>query len=224
MKLITEINEDAKFEVIYEGVGETGPKEKAYYITGPFLQTEIVNRNGRKYPKQIVVREVKSYIKNYVDQNRALGELGHPEGPQINYDRASHIIKELKEDGNNFIGKAKILDTPNGKIVKALLDEGVKLSVSSRGLGSLTEVNGVSVVNDDYSLKTAADIVSDPSGPDCFVNGLMEGKEWVMVGGALIEKQINTLKTVVNSATNQKNLQEKKLEAWNLMLRILSER
>lgn len=154
--------------------------KKSHYIKGVFLQAEKKNRNGRVYPISLLQRETKRYNDNYIAEKRAYGELGHPDNPSINLDRVSHIMTELYQDGNNFIGKAKILDTPNGKIVKTLLDEGCKLGVSSRGVGTLKPQNGFQVVQDDFYLATAADIVSDPSAPDAFVQGLMENKEWVM--------------------------------------------
>ena len=195
MKLITE--EIEQVEVIVES--RNGKKN--LYIEGVFLQSEMKNRNGRMYPKQTLMREVNRYNENFVEKGRALGELGHPDGPTVNLDRVSHKIVSLKEDGNNFIGKAKILSTPMGKIASNLLGEGVKLGVSSRGVGSLSKTNeGYSVVGEDFTLATAADIVADPSAPDAFVDGIMEGKDWVWDGGILRErlatktyKQINTL-------------------------------
>ncbi|MEC9106366.1 MAG: primosomal protein, partial [Candidatus Neomarinimicrobiota bacterium] len=172
MKLITEINED--LEYIVEGTGDS----KSMYINGVFMMSETKNRNGRIYSKPILFNEVNRYRTEYVDKNRAFGELGHPEGPTINLERVSHMIKELKEDGNNIVGKAKIMDTPYGNIVKNLINEGAKLGVSSRGMGSLEEKGGANYVKDDFYLATAADIVADPSAPDAFVDGIMEGKEW----------------------------------------------
>jgi hypothetical protein len=174
IKLIREHVEEV--ELIIES---TDGKSKDYYISGVFLQSNLKNRNGRIYPKQIMENEVGRYNKEYIDKNRAYGELGHPDSPTINLDRVSHMIKSLKVDGNNFIGKAKILDTPYGKIVKSLIDEGAQLGVSSRGLGSLVQKNGANLVQDDFQLATAADIVADPSAPDAFVNGIMEGAEWI---------------------------------------------
>lgn len=176
MKLIREEISLDNVEFIVE---ESGGK-KSHYIKGVFMQAEKKNRNGRVYPISLLQREVKRYNDNYITEKRAYGELGHPDNPSINLDRVSHIMTELYQDGNNFIGKAKVLDTPNGRIVKSLLDEGCKLGVSSRGVGTLKPQNGFQVVQDDFYLATAADIVSDPSAPDAFVQGLMEGKEWVM--------------------------------------------
>lgn len=174
MKLIKEHIEDIK--LIVEDAGKQG---KNYYIKGVFLQSDLKNRNGRIYPKNIMEKEVDRYTKEYINKNRAYGELGHPDSPTINLDRVSHMIKSLDVDGNNFVGKAKILDTPYGKIVKSLIDEGAQLGVSSRGLGSLVQKGGVNLVQDDFMLATAADIVADPSAPDAFVNGIMESAEWV---------------------------------------------
>lgn len=174
MKLIREHTETVKLIV----EGDTN-KPKNYFIEGVFLQTNKKNRNNRMYDRTIMENEVKRYTNEYINRNRAYGELGHPDSPTINLDRVSHMIKSLKLEGNDFIGRAKIMDTPYGKIVKALMDEGAQLAVSSRGLGSLVEKNGVNVVQDDFVLATAADIVADPSAPDAFVQGVMEGKEWV---------------------------------------------
>ena len=174
MKLIKEHIEEVK--LIVEAKDGKG---KDYYIEGVYLQSNLKNRNGRMYPKDIMEKEVKRYTNEYINKNRAYGELGHPDSPTINLDRVSHMIKSLKMEGNNWVGKAKILDTPYGKIVKALIDEGAQLGVSSRGLGSLVQKDGVNLVQDDFMLATAADIVADPSAPDAFVEGVMEGKEWV---------------------------------------------
>lgn len=163
-------------DVIAEGV--TG--QKSYFIQGPFLQSEVKNHNRRIYPRDVMVKEVQRYTKAKLEDNQAVGELGHPDTPTINLDRVSHKIVELREDGNNWVGKAKIIDTPFGKIVKNLMDEGVKFGVSSRGLGSLKEVNGTNYVQSDYFIVTPADIVSDPSGPDCWATAVMEGKEWAL--------------------------------------------
>lgn len=175
MKLIKEHTEEVKLIVEAKADG----KAKDYFIEGVFLQANLKNRNGRVYPKEILEKEVNRYTNEYINKNRAFGELGHPDTPSINLDRVSHMIKSLKLEGNNFIGKAKIMDTPYGKIVKSLIDEGAQVGVSSRGLGSLVEKNGISQVQDDFMLATAADIVADPSAPDAFVEGIMEGKEWV---------------------------------------------
>lgn len=173
MKLITEINDE--FEVITEAKKDGG---KNYFIEGVFMQSDIKNKNGRLYPQKVLQTEATRYNKEYVQKNRAYGELGHPQGPTINLDRVSHMIKELKEDGNNWIGKAKILDTPAGRIVQNLMDEGAQLAVSTRGMGSLKSVNGINEVQNDFKLATAADIVADPSAPNAFVNGIMEGVEF----------------------------------------------
>jgi Prohead core protein serine protease len=197
MKLICEITEEIK--VIKEGADDNAPKN--YFIEGIFLQSELKNRNGRMYPQEMLQKEISRYVTEYVDKKRAFGELGHPDGPTINLDRVSHMITDLREDGTNFIGKAKILNTPNGNIVKALIDEGARLGVSSRGMGSIrTEGHDVQVVQDDFYLATAADIVADPSAPDAFVNGIMEGKEWVWQNGILLEKDIAELKKTITKA------------------------
>ena len=195
MKLITEGN----FESVQVLTEESGGK-KNLYIEGVFLQSEIKNRNGRIYPISVLEREVGRYNEEYIVAGRALGELGHPDGPTVNLDRVSHKIVSLQKEGNNFIGKARILDTPMGLIAKSLLGEGVKLGVSSRGMGSLEERNGSNYVRDDFMLATAADIVSDPSAPDAFVNGIMEGKEWVWEGGILRERQISVLKKSIDNS------------------------
>lgn len=175
MKLIKEHTEEVKLIVEAKEDGKT----KDYFIEGIFLQSNMKNRNGRMYPKEILDKEVKRYNEQYITKNRAYGELGHPDSPSINLDRVSHMIKSLKLEGDNFIGRAKILDTPYGKIVKSLIDEGAQLGVSSRGMGSLVQKNGMNLVQDDFMLATAADIVADPSAPDAFVEGVMEGAEWV---------------------------------------------
>jgi len=187
MKLIKELNEDLQF--IVEENEETGKKN--LYIEGVFLQSNLQNRNGRVYPREIMQREVDRYMKEQVATKRAYGELGHPEGPSINLDRVSHMITSLREDGNNWIGKAKILDTPMGNIAQSLIKEGAGLGVSSRGLGSLKENSeGINEVQDDFMLATAADIVADPSAPDAYVQGIMEGREWVYVKGVWQEREI----------------------------------
>ena len=190
MKLICEVNEQ-DVEYITEAK-ENGQKD--YKIKGVFMQGEIKNRNGRVYPMQVLDEQVKKYTDNYVNQNRAYGELGHPSGPTINLERVSHMITDLTKDGTNYIGEAKIMDTPYGKIVKNLMDEGAKLGVSSRGMGSLKQNGNSQVVQKDYHLATAADIVADPSAPDAFVEGIMEGKEWVWDNGVLREAQVNEYK------------------------------
>jgi hypothetical protein len=208
MKLITEQIDDATV-VITEG--KNGKKNT--FIEGVFLQGEITNRNGRRYPIQTLAREASMYNDRFVKTGRALGELGHPEGPTINLDRASHIITSLKQEGNNFVGKARLLETPMGKIAKQLLDEGVKLGVSSRGLGSIKEENGIKVVGEDFVLATAADIVADPSAPDAFVNGIMEGKEWVWDNGILKESKVDKYQRYINGAP-RRELEERTLKVF----------
>jgi len=178
---------------------EKGGK-KHFYIQGPFLQGDIKNRNGRIYESRILAKEVKRYNESYVDKNRAMGELGHPDGPTVNLDRVSHKITSLKQEGSNFIGRAKILETPMGRIAGALLNDGVTLGVSSRGMGSLDNRNGVNYVGEDFMLATAADIVADPSAPDAFVQGIMEGKEWVWDNGLLREQEIQAIKNRIDNA------------------------
>ena len=190
--------------------------KKSLYIEGVFLQGDIKNRNGRMYPMETLRREVARYNENHVQSGRALGELGHPDGPTVNLDRVSHKIVSLKESGSNFVGKAKILATPMGKIAQSLIDEGVKLGVSSRGIGSLKMTReGVNVVGDDFMLATAADIVADPSAPDAFVEGIMEGKDWVWDGGILREKFAEKTYREINTLVTQKQLDEKKLDLFN---------
>ena len=212
MKLITEQIEEVKF------LTEDNNGKKNHYIQGVFLQGEIKNRNGRVYPIDILEREVGRYTTENISKNRALGELGHPEGPTVNLDRASHKIESLVREGNNYIGKAKLLDTPMGQIAKSLLDEGVSLGVSSRGVGSLREMGGANYVRDDYQLATAADIVADPSAPDAFVEGIMEGKEWVWDNGLLKEQEISSIKKGIDAATRY-NLQERKVSAFEQFLK-----
>ena len=214
MKLITENIEEIQV------LTEEKDGKKTHYIEGIFLQGDLTNRNGRNYPVNILEREVTKYNENFVGTGRALGELGHPDGPTINLDRVSHKIVSLKREENNFIGKAKLLETPMGKIAKNLLDEGVKLGVSSRGLGSLTVKDGVNYVGEDFMLATAADIVADPSAPDAFVEGIMEGKEWVWESGMLREVEINQLKKTIDEATRF-DLQERKLKAFATFLKRL---
>jgi hypothetical protein len=210
MKLITE--EIESVEIITEEKNGV----QSLFITGPFLQAEVTNRNGRCYPLSILEREVKRYHDTFIANGRALGELGHPDGPTVNLDRVSHMITSLTAEGNNFVGKAKILDTPMGNIAKSLLGEGVKLGVSSRGIGSLVEKNGVRYVADDFMLATAADIVADPSAPDAFVQGIMEGKEWVWEGGILKERAAEMTRQKVESYAKQRRLSEqKKLKLLN---------
>ena len=210
MKLIREEIETVEFLV------ENRNGKKSMYIEGVFLQGNIQNRNGRMYPMETLRREVGRYNENHVTSGRALGELGHPDTPTVNLDRVSHKIVSLKESGSNFIGKAKILGTPMGKIASSLIDEGVKLGVSSRGIGSLKPTReGVNIVGDDFMLATAADIVADPSAPDAFVEGIMEGKDWVWDGGILREKFAHKTYKTINTLVDQKALDEKKLSLFN---------
>jgi len=194
--------------------------KKNYFIEGIFLQAELKNRNGRMYPMKTLAREVAKYDENYIQKGRALGELGHPDGPSINLDRVSHKITSLSEEGTNFVGRAKLLDTPMGKIAKNLLDEGVKLGVSSRGMGSIIKRENCNMVADDFMLATAADIVADPSAPDAFVDGIMEGKEWVWDNGILKEAAVSQIKTEIDEATLI-NLQERKVSAFAKFLKSL---
>jgi hypothetical protein len=213
MKLITE--EVTNVKIISEGKGA----DKKLYIEGVFLQGEIKNRNGRMYPITTLSREVNRYNENFVAKGRALGELGHPDGPTVNLDRVSHKITSLTQEGNNFIGKAQILNTPMGKIASSLLDEGVMLGVSSRGVGSLqTTSEGHKVVGEDFMLATAADIVADPSAPDAFVSGIMEGKEWVWEGGILREQLASRTQKRINTLVDQRKLDEQKLNLFNEFL------
>jgi len=188
VKLISEAVENVEF------ITEEKKGGKDYKIRGIFMQADVKNRNGRVYPMEILRKEVTKYNKNFIQQNRAFGELGHPDGPTVNLERVSHMITSLTPDGKNFIGEAKIMETPMGKIVKNLMDEGAKLGVSSRGMGSLNQKNGASYVRDDFYLATAADIVADPSAPNAFVEGIMEGKEWVWNNGSLVEAHVAELK------------------------------
>src|SRR5210317_2385036 len=194
MKLITE--EITNSEYIFE---EVGNGKKNYSIKGVFMQSDVKNRNGRIYPKEILQKEVLRYNREFIEKKRAFGELGHPDGPTVNLERVSHMINALYPEGSNFIGEARVLDTPYGKIVKSLIDEGASLGVSSRGMGTLANVGGANVVKDDFYLATAADIVADPSAPDAFVEGIMEGKEWVWDNGILKEAEVKELKLQVES-------------------------
>jgi len=210
MKLIREEIETVEFLV------EQKNGKKSMYIEGVFLQGNIKNRNGRMYPMETLRKEVSRYNENHVQAGRALGELGHPDGPTVNLDRVSHKIVSLKESGSNFVGKAKILNTPMGKIASSLIEEGVRLGVSSRGIGSLKMTReGVNVVGDDFMLATAANIVADPSAPDAFVEGIMEGKEWVWDGGILREKYAEKTYKQINTLVDQKKLDEQKLNLFN---------
>ncbi len=213
MKLITE--EVSKVKFVTEGKGAN----KKMFIEGVFLQGDIQNRNGRMYPVNTLAREVGRYNESFIRKGRALGELGHPDGPTVNLDRVSHKITSLRQEGNNFIGKAQILSTPMGKIASSLIDEGVTLGVSSRGVGSLRPTNeGYKVVGEDFQLATAADIVADPSAPDAFVNGIMEGKEWVWEGGHLREQLATQTKKRINTLVDQRALEEHKLSLFNNFL------
>ena len=211
MKLIRE--EVEAVEVLYE---EKNGK-KHFYIQGPFLQGDIKNRNGRIYESKILAKEVKRYNESYVDKNRAMGELGHPDGPTVNLDRVSHKITSLKQEGSNFIGRAKILETPMGRIAGALLNDGVTLGVSSRGMGSLVQRDGANYVGEDFMLATAADIVADPSAPDAFVQGIMEGREWVWDNGLLKEQDVQRVKETIDNAPAHR-LNEAVLEGFRDLL------
>ena len=217
MRLIKEFNESINYLT-----EETKDKNKPnVFIEGVFLQSDLKNKNGRIYPKEIMQREVQRYVDENVKTKRAYGELGHPEGPTVNLDRVSHMITSLKEDGNNWIGKAKIMDTPMGRIVKELISEGAQLGVSSRGLGSLKERNGINEVQGDFMLATAADIVADPSAPDAFVSGIMEGKEWVFVNGKWTEQDIEEAKSTISRA-NIADLEEEKMQVFSNFIDKLS--
>ena len=213
MKLIREEFNDTRL-IVEEKLG----KGKTYFIEGVFLQSELTNRNKRMYPESVMDKEVGRYIKEYVEKNRAYGELGHPENPSINLERVSHLITSLRKEGTNYIGRAKILDTPMGQITKGLLDGGANLGVSSRALGSLKmNKEGVQIVQDDFMLSTAADIVADPSAPDAFVRGIMESKEWVFVDGKFVERNIDEVRTVIQK-TSSRNLEEATIRAFQHFL------
>ena len=209
MKLITETTEN--IEVITEAKGNGNGND--YKIRGIFLQGDIKNRNGRVYPVEVLSKEVGRYNKEFVEKKRAFGELGHPDGPTVNLERVSHMITSLKPEGRNFIGEAKIMDTPYGKIVKNLIDEGAQLGVSSRDMGSMKQVNGKNVINSDFYLATAADIVADPSAPDAFVEGIMEGKEWVWDNGVLKSMEVEKYKQEIENA-RQAELAEAKARVF----------
>ena len=214
MKLITEINEDLEvFELEEDSSGK-----KSLFLEGVFLQSEMLNRNKRMYPRPILEREVKRYKKDYIKENRAFGELGHPEGPTINLERVSHMVTDLRRSGNDWIGRAKVLrETPYGKIVEGILKEGAKLGVSSRGMGSLDEQsNGTKIVKDDYYLATAADIVADPSAPNAFVNGIMEGREWVWNNGNIQDNEVPAMKRNLDVPTKKR--EELALQAFEQFL------
>jgi hypothetical protein len=213
MKLIREEVQDVRF-IVEEKVG----KKKDYFIEGIFLQADLKNKNGRMYPSEVMDKEVARYMEETVKNNRAFGELGHPDGPGINLHLVSHMITELRKEGSNYYGRAKILETPNGMIARGLLDGGANLGVSSRAIGTLKEnKDGVQIVQDDFTLSTAADIVADPSAPDAFVRGIMEGKEWVFVNGKFVEKHIDEVKRVIRK-TSSKNLTEAKVRAFQNFL------
>ena len=216
MKLITEVNEQVRYFT------EEKEGKKTLYIECVFLQSNIKNRNGRMYPGEIMGKEINRYMKEAVENNRAFGELGHPDGPSINLDRVSHIITELRQDGDNWIGKAKLTETPMGNIARGLIESGGQLGVSSRGLGTLKENrDGVQVVQDDFHLATAADIVADPSAPDAFVRGIMENKEWLVVNGVWTEQHCDMSKKYIKKAS-KKQLEEAKIQVFERFLRHLS--
>ena len=214
MKLITEVTESLQY------LAEEKDGKKSLYIEGPFLQAEVVNRNGRKYLKETMAKEVQRYTEQYINKNRAFGELGHPDTPSINLDRVSHLVVGLRQEGNDWIGKAKILDTPMGCIVKNLIEGGAQIGVSSRGMGSLKAVNGVNIVQDDFHLATAADIVADPSAPNAFVQGIMEGKEWMLVNGVWTEQDYYQSKNLIKEAS-QKDIERVSLQIFSNYLKKL---
>ena len=212
MKLICELQEAVNYELL-----EEGNKPKQYFIEGIFMQSEKKNKNGRIYPIEVLEKEVKRYVKEYVEPKRAFGELGHPDGPTVNLDRASHMITDLRKEGKNFVGRAKILGTPNGEIVKNLIDEGARLGVSSRGMGTLKPDKKAQIVQDDFYLATAADIVADPSAPNAFVEGIMEGREWIWDNGLLKEHDIERARDNIRSASSRE-LEEVKLNEFKNLL------
>ena len=214
MKLISEYNEARPL------IAESKDGKKDYFIEGVFMQADIKNRNGRVYPKEIMEKEVKRYIKEFVNEQRAFGELGHPEGPTINLDKVSHMITELHEDGSNYVGKAKILSTPNGEIVKNLINDGAKLGVSSRGLGSLEQKSDAQYVKSDFQLATAGDIVADPSAPDAFVDGIMEGVEWIMDNGILKRREMEEMRYLLSKEKSAR-LEETKINLWKTFVKNL---
>ena len=215
MKLIAEQLTDVEFITEDKDNGK-----KDYKIRGIFMQSDIKNRNGRVYPQEVLAKEVAKYNKNFISQNRAFGELGHPDGPTVNLERVSHMITKLAPDGKNFIGEAKIMETPMGKIVKNLMDEGATLGVSSRGMGSLEQRNGANYVKDDFYLATAGDIVADPSAPNAFVEGIMEGKEWVWDNGALLESEVAELKQKFDVKKRQRQANLEALEFAKFLKRL----
>ena len=218
MKLITELNEEVKYVV-----EEVEGKKKNYFIEGVFMQGDIKNRNGRMYPKEVLAKEAARYNKEYIQKNKAYGELGHPQGPTINLERVSHMIKSLVPEGSNFIGKAKVLDTPYGNIVKSLIDEGAQLGVSSRGMGTLKEKQGgAQEVQSDFMLSTAADIVADPSAPEAFVNGVMEGVEWVYDAASSSYSAMQVVDEIKKvGIKDAKKLEEHKIDLFNKFMRNL---
>ena len=215
MKLITEVYETLEYLSEANADGE-----KEFFIEGVFMQANQKNRNGRIYPTNVLEREVSRYNKEYVEKNRAFGELGHPQGPTINLERVSHMIKSLTKEGDNFIGKAKIMDSPYGNIVKNLIKEGASLGVSSRGMGSLKAKNGINQVQDDFYLATAADIVADPSAPDAVVEGIMEGVEWILDGGKWVEQFVEQSQKEIRTVSKA-DLEEAKLRVFNKFLKLL---
>ncbi len=215
MRLIKELTEEIQY------IQEEKDGKKTLYIEGVFLQSNLKNRNGRVYPKEVMQKEVARYTAEQIDKKRALGELGHPEGPTLNLDRVSHMITSLKESGDNYIGRAKVLDTPMGKIASNLIEAGAQLGVSSRGLGSIKEKDGINEVQDDFVLATAADIVADPSAPDAYVEGIMESREWVMVDGVWQAREVEQAQAYIK-ATPRHELEEAKLNVFNSFLNKLS--
>ena len=214
LKLISEHIENPDYLI------EEKDGKKDYKIKGIFMQADVKNRNGRVYPMEVLNKEVKRYNKEYINEKRAFGELGHPDGPTVNLERASHMITSLKPDGKNFIGEAKILKTPMGEIVKSLMDEGAKLGVSSRGMGSLDQRNGANYVRNDFYLATAADIVADPSAPNAFVEGIMEGKEWVWNNGSLVEAELERAKKRIETRVRKRQVNENTLEFLRFLKRL----
>ena len=215
VKLISEEIQDVEYICEQKEDGK-----KNYKIKGVFMQADIKNRNGRVYPMEVLNKEVRRYNKEYINETRAFGELGHPDGPTVNLERASHMITKLYPDGKNFIGEAKIMSTPMGEIVKTLMDEGAKLGVSSRGMGSLDQKNGANYVRDDFYLATAADIVADPSAPNAFVEGIMEGKEWVWNNGSLVEAELERAKQRINERVRKRQVNENALEFINFLKKL----
>ena len=219
MRLITELNEEVKYLV------EEKEGKKSYFIEGIIMQGDIVNRNGRMYPSNVLEKEVNRYNEQYVTKGRAYGELGHPAGPTLNLERASHMFKNLRREGNDFVGRAKIMDTPMGNIVKSLISEGASLGISSRGMGSIKEnSNGIMEVQDDFHLATAGDIVADPSAPDAFVRGIMEGVEWVWDNGLLKAQKIEEYKEEINHGARQGISEQTAIKVFNQFFKDLSKR